>query len=201
MNFQALAQQNPWWADRSRLSGDQTLLDYAAQTVRWTPRLLDRFLFSRDRVYTLRGPRQVGKTTLLKLLLARLVREESVDPRAIFYFSCDLLRGPRDLSDLVDTYLKWQEPLGLKRRYILLAFEIASPITRRFSQHRPRPPKHSPCEVALPFGQGGIASAPGDYKGGRSSPLSDSWARSDHQHRWRSPALCAGRVTKPGRGS
>jgi hypothetical protein len=36
---------------------------------------------------------------------------------------------------------------------------------------------------------------PGDYKGGRSSPLSDSWARSDHQHRWRSPALRAGRVT------
>ncbi len=31
---------------------------------------------------------------------------------------------------------------------------------------------HSPCEEALPFGQGGIASAPGDYKGGRRSPLS-----------------------------
>jgi predicted AAA+ superfamily ATPase len=120
MNFQALAQQNPWWADGSRLSGDQTLQDYAAQVVRWTPRLLDRFLLSKDRVYTLRGPRQVGKTTLLKLVLDRLVREESVDPRAVFYFSCDLLRGPRELSDLVDTYLKWQGPFSLKRRYILL---------------------------------------------------------------------------------
>ena len=54
---------------------------------------------------------------------------------------------------------------------------------------------HLPCEVALPFGQGGIASVPGDYKVGRSSPLSDAWARSDHQQRWRSPALWAGRVT------
>jgi hypothetical protein len=55
--------------------------------------------------------------------------------------------------------------------------------------------EHSPCEVALPFGQGGIASLPRDYKGGRSSPLSDAWARSDHQQRWRRPDLWAGRVT------
>ena len=51
---------------------------------------------------------------------------------------------------------------------------------------------HYSCEKALPFGQGGIASAPGDHKGGRSSPLSDLWSRSDHQHRWRSPALGRG---------
>jgi len=120
MNFQALSQQNPWWTDGNRLSGDQTLQEYAAQAVRWAPHLLDRFLLGEDRVYTLRGPRQVGKTTLLKLVMERLVREESVDPRAVLFFSCDLLRGPRELSDLVDTYLKWQDPFGLKRRYILL---------------------------------------------------------------------------------
>ena len=31
---------------------------------------------------------------------------------------------------------------------------------------------HSPFEEALPFGQGGIESLPGDYKGGWKSPLS-----------------------------
>jgi len=31
---------------------------------------------------------------------------------------------------------------------------------------------HSSFEEVLPFGQGGIESLPGDYKGGRRSPLS-----------------------------
>ena len=34
--------------------------------------------------------------------------------------------------------------------------------------------EHSPCEVALPFGQGGIVSAPGDYEGGWKSPSSSA---------------------------
>jgi hypothetical protein len=34
---------------------------------------------------------------------------------------------------------------------------------------------HSPCEVALPSGQGGIASAPGDYKGGRVPLYQIAW--------------------------
>ncbi len=55
--------------------------------------------------------------------------------------------------------------------------------------------RHSSCKVALVLGQGRIVAAPRDYKRGRSSPLSDAWARSGYQHRWRRPARWAGRVT------
>ena len=120
MDFAALAAQNPWWSDPRRLDDDPHLEALADQPVAWTPRLAHLFRLGADRVYTLRGPRQVGKTTLVKLLLRRLLREEGVDPRAVLYFSCDLVRGARELDDLVETYLRWQAPFDLDRRYLFL---------------------------------------------------------------------------------
>src|SRR3990170_2795437 len=120
MDFAALAAQNPWWSDPQGLDHDPHLEALADQPVAWPPRLAHLFRLGADRVYTLRGPRQVGKTTLVKLLLRRLLREEGVDPRAVLYFSCDLVRGARELDELVETYLRWQAPFDLDRRYLFL---------------------------------------------------------------------------------
>jgi len=120
MDLPLLERQNPWWSDPARLDEDFVLAALASQPARWTPRLLRDFRLDRDRVYTLRGPRQVGKTTLAKELIRGLIRDSRVDPRSVFYFSCDLVRRPGDLDDVVDTYLRWQGPYHLPRRYIFL---------------------------------------------------------------------------------
>lgn len=116
--------------------------------------------------------------------------------REIFYFGV----YERKESALIQKLLKpgdvfWD--IGANIGYFTLMSAACVGPNGRVAAFEPFPAawQHSPCEVALLFGQGGIASLPRDYKGGRSSPLSDSWARSDHQHRWRSPALWAGRVT------
>jgi len=49
-------------------------------------------------VHTLRGPRQVGKTTTVKRLVERLVRRGE---RRVFYFSFDLQRDQRAIRDVV----------------------------------------------------------------------------------------------------
>src|SRR3990172_9551321 len=82
MELATLARQNPWWADPARIRDDFVLAALASQPIRWTPRLLHRFRFDRDRVYTLRGPRQVGKTTSVKVLVRDQIETERVDPRS-----------------------------------------------------------------------------------------------------------------------
>jgi dTDP-4-amino-4,6-dideoxygalactose transaminase len=62
----------------------------------------------------------------------------------------------------IETQIHYPIPAHLQEAYRTLALPRAAFLL----------PSHSPCEEALPFGQGGIASAPGDHKGGRRSPLS-----------------------------
>ncbi|MGB8312829.1 MAG: AAA family ATPase [Halobacteriota archaeon] len=54
-------------------------------------------------MYVLRGPRRIGKTTLLKLKIKSLL-EKGVAPQNVFFYPCDLLDTPRQLADVIDTY-------------------------------------------------------------------------------------------------
>ena len=124
MDQRLLAEQNPWWASASAVDTDPHLRAYATAHVPWRPRIYHLFPLGPDRVYTLRGPRQVGKTTLVKLLIRRLLLEDNVEPSAVLYYSCDHLRGALELDDLVATYLQWVAPEA-GRRYLFLD-EISS---------------------------------------------------------------------------
>jgi hypothetical protein len=50
-------------------------------------------------LYTLRGPRRAGKSTLIKQTSARLI-DDGVDPRRICYFAADALATHTDLINL-----------------------------------------------------------------------------------------------------
>jgi len=90
--------QNPWWAD-----GDAIYLDERVKrALSKKPRLIYRFEPVNK---VLIGPRQVGKTTYMKLSIASLI-ESGVSPRNIMYFSCDLLRDYREIVSLVRSFLR-----------------------------------------------------------------------------------------------
>ncbi len=65
------------------------------------PPLIEEMDFGKARVYTLRGPRQVGKTTAVKFLIRRLLLSEGAWPR-VLYFSLDLERQPEAIVEIVD---------------------------------------------------------------------------------------------------
>jgi len=71
-----------------------------------------------DVLYSVRGPRQVGKTTLVKLI----IREElsKRNPSDILYYSCDLLTKPEELAQLLETYLKWSMHQSSGRKLIFI---------------------------------------------------------------------------------
>jgi predicted AAA+ superfamily ATPase len=82
-----ILEQNPWWADPTAIDHDRCLLAAQSGPLRWRPPVLDALDLAAPAVHTLRGPRQVGKTTSVKMLVQQLVR--SGEPR-VLYFAFDL---------------------------------------------------------------------------------------------------------------
>jgi predicted AAA+ superfamily ATPase len=117
--FGDLAARNPWWARPEGLDADPHLVQLARAPFQRHPPALFSIQADQPHVYTLRGPRQVGKTTLLKQLAARLIREEQWDPRQVVYYPLDLVARPQQLVDLV-LRVKAAYPAGQGRRWCFL---------------------------------------------------------------------------------
>ncbi len=84
--------QNPWWGEGSWAAGDRQLALLARAPVRLPTELVDAIDLSRAGIHVLRGPRQVGKSTDLKLLVARALAEDH-GARSIVYLTLDLIEG------------------------------------------------------------------------------------------------------------
>jgi len=110
-----LYQYNPWWEGQVDLSG-----------IRPRQNQLDRIepLISDKRAVFLTGLRRVGKTTLMRLLVDRLIRR-GTRPSEILYVSLDdyLFRG-QAIVDIVAAYRRTHK-VSVDRSVILLFDEIA----------------------------------------------------------------------------
>ena len=124
MDLKVLFNQNSYWEDSKNINKDPKLIEFDNAKVKWYPDLLVEFDLKCDLIYTLRGPRQVGKTTLIKILIRKLLNT-GINPQRIFYFSCDLITGERELLDLIQTFLDWARAQTKERLFIFLD-EISS---------------------------------------------------------------------------
>lgn len=102
--LEQFTRQNRWWSDPSAIAGDRHLIRMAEASLSWEPPL--PFSFDRDAVYTLRGPRQVGKSTILKRQIRELL-STGLPPRRILYLDVELagLETGRDLVAALRAYL------------------------------------------------------------------------------------------------
>jgi len=80
-----LAPYNPWWVSATGWEQDLDLPDYERPVVRDV--LAD--LKELPQVVSVTGPRRVGKSTAVRHVIGRLIRDQSVNPRRILYFSFD----------------------------------------------------------------------------------------------------------------
>ncbi|MCD6368771.1 MAG: ATP-binding protein [Thermoproteales archaeon] len=106
---------NPWWFGEV----DPLYEEWLDYKVKWVPRVINEISVRPFALHFLVGPRQVGKTTVLKILIYRLLAEGR-DPRSIFYYSCDELRDYRELGEVLDNYLKSRRAWGVKSSFIVL---------------------------------------------------------------------------------
>jgi hypothetical protein len=100
---------------------DPHLRRLAGHSLVWEHDLLDRLPREDPGVYTLGGARQVGKSTLLKQWMLRLMRAGQ-DPRGIAFFSGELIDDHHVLHRLLSEALEEAQPGGLR---FLLVDEVS----------------------------------------------------------------------------
>jgi predicted AAA+ superfamily ATPase len=83
---------------------DPDVVKWREMPVRSVPAEIEEISLEPFSLNFLYGPRQVGKTTLVKLLVLRLL--ERVEPEAVFYFSCDPLSDYEELLEVLREYLR-----------------------------------------------------------------------------------------------
>jgi len=100
-----LAIQNPWWLDVSAIERDQHLLEIENRSYRFVPAILDDISFLPGDIHIIRGPRQVGKTTAIKLVIKKLL-SKGTPPDAITYISCETFESFKELQSMLIDRLK-----------------------------------------------------------------------------------------------
>jgi predicted AAA+ superfamily ATPase len=96
--------QNPWWTDPGWAPKDRSLTLLEQAPMRLPAELVETIDLDRAGVHVLRGPRQVGKTTDLKLLVTRALAE-GWNERSIVYLTLDLMEGAAH-ADLAATIVR-----------------------------------------------------------------------------------------------
>ncbi len=110
-----MEEYNPWWFNEP----DTTYMKWKASRVKWIPSLLEKIKLKPFSLHFLTGPRQVGKTTLLKLLIhSELLKGRN--PKSIFYMSCDEVIDFRELGEILDTYLSFKEENNVRSSLIVI---------------------------------------------------------------------------------
>ncbi|MEK6857429.1 MAG: ATP-binding protein, partial [Nanoarchaeota archaeon] len=109
---------NKWWKGKEYIEQDKHILDFKEKKYQWIPEILKELDLKPDNIFNLLGPRQVGKTTLIKLFIKELLKK--VDEKSIFFWNCDELVDFRELSLLLKEYLAFAKSYGIKSKFIFL---------------------------------------------------------------------------------
>lgn len=72
-------------------------------------------------IYILTGGRQVGKSTLLKLIILRLLKERKVSPKQIYYLPCDTIA---DYNQLLFEIEQFRSSIDPSKYFVLFIDEI-----------------------------------------------------------------------------
>ena len=116
--------QNRWWTTTAWRTSDPHLALLEAQPVRLAADFVAGLDLNQPGIHILRGPRQVGKSTDLKLLVERALAG-GLQARAVVYLALDLLEG-RHLSELAATVRRALDLAGRDGPGLLLLDEVTA---------------------------------------------------------------------------
>ncbi|RKX50146.1 MAG: ATP-binding protein, partial [Thermotogae bacterium] len=120
MRIDELYIMNPWWRSPEEIHVDRHVRAFEKSTFRYYPEKFFREIpKEKPGIYTIRGPRQIGKTTFLKLYIKKLI-EDGVKPSNILFFTCDGISDRFDLIETVRTYFQMFEGKPEEIRYIFI---------------------------------------------------------------------------------
>ncbi|MBU4374394.1 MAG: ATP-binding protein [Euryarchaeota archaeon] len=103
-----LSNLNPWWRDGEEIENDERVREYLSRKHRLKIELEPRNLL-------IVGPRQVGKTTSLKLKIFDLIKN-GTNPKNIFFFSCEMLSKKEEIIEAIQEF----DRLAVGKKYVFL---------------------------------------------------------------------------------
>lgn len=115
---------NRWWATAGWEADDPHLRRLEASAIRLPTPQVEEIDLGQPAVHILRGPRQVGKSTDLKLLTRRALAT-GIEPGRIAYLSLDLLEDQPPAA-LVETVIRALELAGGKAPRLVLLDEVTA---------------------------------------------------------------------------
>jgi len=116
-----ILRQNRWWSEPGWRESDPHLRELRNQPQRLPAPVTDQISLDEPGIHTLRGPRQVGKSTALKLLVEHATEDWA--PRRVAYLALDLLED-RPLGELAATVNRTKELAATPEPMILLLDEV-----------------------------------------------------------------------------
>lgn len=116
--------QNPWWSSRNWQELDPHLRRLRHMAVRLPAPLISEIDLESPGIHTLRGPRQTGKSTDLKLLAERALKLRA-GPAGVIYISADLLQD-QSLLEVSATVVQAKEMAGSGPGSLILLDEVTS---------------------------------------------------------------------------
>lgn len=123
--FIDLAEDNPWWKSPKEIEKDHEIMEWEQSFIKWIPRIIHTFDLNSDLMYSLRGPRQIGKTTLVKLQIREFLKN-GVSPWNIMFYAFDIDNTPKDLVDTIKNYFDNTKRQRKDNRSYLFLDEISS---------------------------------------------------------------------------
>lgn len=118
--FSELVKQNSWWESPTAILADPKIRDFEAANLKWHPRIGKHIDLQKDVLYSLRGPRQVGKTTFVKLLVRDELLEKKRPASNVFYYTCDVVSGAVELKEILESFLDWSNRQDAGRKLVIL---------------------------------------------------------------------------------
>lgn len=94
---------NPWWIGEE----DENFQNWQQKQIKWIPDIIEKITLEPFSLHFLTGPRQVGKTTTIKILIHNLL-ENGENPHNILYYPCDELINFQELGEILDNFISRQ---------------------------------------------------------------------------------------------
>ncbi len=128
IDYRQIKASNPWWEAKENIEKDDEVVKWE-RSMRYDPHLRHKITYDFEPdntvVYTLKGPRQVGKTTMIKLQIRDFLRD-GIWPWNIFYYSFDLMDSKSDLVAVIESYLRLRKKYGNTDRSYIFLDEVSS---------------------------------------------------------------------------
>jgi len=116
VDFSTLALYNPWWSTDSDSESLNTMLTKGIKGKLFQRDYMNRLDLSSNGVTIVRGPRQIGKSTLMKAAIASLI---GMQPRrAVMYLPLDTVSSFSQLRTLLLQFLQFSQKE--EKRYIFI---------------------------------------------------------------------------------